>query len=156
MSQIVLIAASNGRYFRGCSFGQRVECVWSSSARTLHEPGNPRKLENLIERAMEKSPGTIVVYADVLLNSLPTPDPRCTIFRNDSSNFYMLSTWVPVLLMRSMPYFHIEFPRRRRRLVPLLIAGRVGASQSASIKVRSGCCLLALTVLCLETIQHSE
>ena len=76
MSQIVIVAASNGRYFRGCSFGQGVDCVWSSGARTLHETGNPRKLENLIKRAMEKSLEAIVIYSDVLLNSLPTPDLR--------------------------------------------------------------------------------
>ena len=76
MSQVVIVAASNGRNFRDCSFGQGVECVWSRGARTLHEPGNPRKLENLIKQAMEKSPGAIVIYSDVLLNSLPTPDPK--------------------------------------------------------------------------------
>ena len=91
MSQIVIVAPSNGRYFRGCSFGLGVKCPWSSGARTLHEPGNPRKLENLIKRAMEESPGAIVIYSDVLLNSLPTQYPRWTFFRNHSPSFEFLN-----------------------------------------------------------------
>ena len=62
MSQVDRTAASNGSSFRSCSFGQGVECVWTRGARTLHEPGNPRNLENLIKQNMKKSPGAKVIY----------------------------------------------------------------------------------------------
>ena len=76
MSKIIVVAASNGKIFKECGFEKNTECIWVSGARTLHEKGNPRRLQNLIALALKKSPRLIIIYADILLNSLPTDDPR--------------------------------------------------------------------------------
>ena len=76
MSKIIVVAASNGKIFKDCGFEKNTECIWVSGARNLHEKGNPRRLQNLIALALKKSPRLIIIYADILLNSLPTEDPR--------------------------------------------------------------------------------
>ena len=76
MSKIIVVAASKGRIFKDCGFEKNTECIWASGARTLHEKENPRRLQNIIVLALKKSPRLIITYADTLLNSLPTEDPR--------------------------------------------------------------------------------
>ena len=76
MSKIIVVAASMGKSFKDCGFEKNTECIWVSGARTLHEKGNPRMLQNCIALALKKSPRLIIICADNLLNSLPTEDPR--------------------------------------------------------------------------------
>ena len=75
MSKIIVVAATNGKNFKAYGFEKYIKCSWVSGARTLHEKGNPQRLQNLA-LALKKSRRLKIIYADILLNSLPSEDPR--------------------------------------------------------------------------------